>query len=81
MHNMEKNEHLPDYISKSFERVNWKHNYNNRHSFKGSYVSPKSRTETGIKSILYWDQRSGNKFHRKWNQNLCFYLRKNTPII
>jgi len=25
MHNIENNEHLPDYISKSFERVNWKH--------------------------------------------------------
>ena len=25
MHNIENNEHLPDYISKNFERVNWKH--------------------------------------------------------
>ena len=23
MHNIENNEHLPDYISKKFERVNW----------------------------------------------------------
>ena len=46
MHNIE-NEHLPDYISKNFERVNWTHNYNTRHSNKSSYVFTKIRTETG----------------------------------
>jgi len=54
MHNIENNEHLPDYISKNFERVNWTHNYNTRHSNAGNYVLPKIRTETGKKSIVYW---------------------------
>jgi len=49
MHNIENNEHLPDYISKNFERVNWKHNYNTRHSCKSNYVLPKIRMETGKK--------------------------------
>ena len=53
MHNMESNEHLSDYISKFFERVDWKHNYNTRHSYKGNNVLPKIRMETGKKSILY----------------------------
>ena len=47
MHNIENNEHLPDYISKNFERVNWTHNCNTRYSNKGNYVLPKIRTETG----------------------------------
>ena len=42
------------YISKSFERVNWTHSYNTRHSNKGNYVLPKIRTETGKKPIVYW---------------------------
>ena len=37
-----------------FERVNWKHNYNTRHSYEGNYVLPKIRTRTGKKSIVYW---------------------------
>jgi len=53
MHNIENNKHLPDYISKNFERVNWTHNYNTRHSNKGNYVLPKIRRETGKKSIIY----------------------------
>jgi len=58
MHDIENNEHLPDYISKNFERVNWTHSYNTRHSnIKGNYVLPKIRTETGKKSIVYWDTK------------------------
>jgi len=41
MHNTENNEHLPNYISNTFERANWKHNYNNRHSYKSNYELPK----------------------------------------
>jgi len=47
MHNIENSEHLPDYISNNFERVNWTHNYNTRHSSKGNYVLQKIRKETG----------------------------------
>jgi len=47
MHNIENDEHLLLYISKHFERVNWTHNYNTRHSNKGNYVLPKIRKETG----------------------------------
>jgi len=39
MHNIENNEHLTDYISKKFERVNWTHNYN---------------TNTPIKATMYY---------------------------
>jgi len=52
MHNIENNEHFPEYISD--KRVNWKHNYNKRHPHKGKYVLPKIRTETGKKSVVYW---------------------------
>jgi len=38
MHNIERNEHLPDYISKNFEKVNWKHNCNTKHSNKSNFV-------------------------------------------
>jgi len=50
----EKNDHLPDYILKNFELVNWTHNYNTRHSNKCNYVLPKIRAENGKKSIVYW---------------------------
>ena len=54
MHNIENNERFPDNILKKIERVNWIHSYNTTHSNKGNYVSPKIRTETGKKSIVYW---------------------------
>jgi len=47
MHNIVNSEHLSDNISKNFERVNWKHNYNTKHSNKSNYVLPKIRIETG----------------------------------
>ena len=53
MHNIENNDHFTRLHSKSFEQVNWKNNYNTRHSFKGNYVLLKIRTETGkISSLL-----------------------------
>jgi len=51
MHNIENNEHLPDYIKK-FERVKWTHSYNTRHSTGkkiNSLLGPKdlARSSTG----------------------------------
>jgi len=53
MHNIENNEHLPDYISKSFERVNWKHKCNTRHSFKTTVFYRKlGRKRGNINALL-----------------------------
>jgi len=57
MHNIENNEHLPEYVSKKFELVNWTHDYNTRHSNKGNCVLPKIRAEMGKKSIVCWDPK------------------------
>ena len=42
MHNIENNERLPDNILKNFERVNWTHSYNTRHSNKGKLCITKN---------------------------------------
>jgi len=81
MHNIENDEHLLHYISKHFERVNWTHNYNTRHSNKGNYVLPKIRTEMGKNPKYIVAQRFGKKFHWISNQNLLLLFKKNTPIV
>jgi len=47
MHNIENNEHLPDYISKNFERVNWTHSNNTRHSNKATMYYRKLERKPG----------------------------------
>jgi len=73
MHNIENNEHLPNYISKNFERVKWTHNYNTRHSDKVNYVLPKIRTETGKKSMVYCRgvQTAARESHRALRTFAC----------
>ena len=76
MQNIKSNEHLPDYLSKNFERENWKHSYNTSHSFTSNYVLPKIGTETGRNQYFIKYRRSGKKFHRIWNQNLLLLFKK-----
>jgi len=81
MHNIENNERLPDYISKNFERVNWTHSYNTRHSNKGNYVLPKIRTETGKKSIVYWGPKIWQEVPPDIKSKPLLLFKKNMPII
>jgi len=76
MHNIENNEHLPDYISTNVERVNWTHNYNTRHSNKGKYGLPKIRTETGKKSIVYWGPKIWQEVPPDFKSNLYCCIKK-----
>jgi len=81
MHNVENSDHLPDYISKNFERVNWTHNYNTRYSNKGNYVLPKIRTETRKKSIVYWGPKFWKDAPTDIKSKPLLLFKKNTPIV
>ena len=81
VHNIENNEHLPDYISKNFERVNWTHDNNTRHSNKGNYVLPKIRTEAGKKSIVYWGPKIWQEVPLDIKSKPSLLFKKNTPMI
>jgi len=56
MHNIKSNKHFPEYIWKKFERVTWKHNYNNIHFYKGKrqLCITENSNGKGEKSIVYW---------------------------
>ena len=73
MHNIENNKHLPDYISKNFERVNWTQKFI---KIKATMYYRKLEWKLAKKSIFYWPQRSGKKFHWISNQNLYCCLKK-----
>jgi len=81
MHNIENSEHLPDYISNNFERVDWTHDHNTRHANKRNNVLSKIRTETGKKSIVYWGPKIWQEVPPDINSKPLLLFKKNTPII